>query len=272
MMLANQARTGIAFAERLLKQVILPRSLRFNGFATETTTTAQPSDDASLPTSFKRRRKEQLMVIPDVSEREYAAKVIHGRSIFAPIRHEKTHGIPVASLHVRGYNHRELDLFLHFASHAASALAIPVSEPIRLPTQRSLWTVPKGPFVHKKAQENFERKVHKRMLQAWDATDNVVEHWLRYIQTYPQPGVGLRIVRWHRAPLGIGKKHTERTSQAQLKSQELENITNRQRVEEVAKNIVKQEMATAKIDEPTPKVITQKSEAPKESNTREKSG
>lgn len=198
------------------------------------------------------------MVSPTVTERDYASRIVHGRSVLAPLQHEKTHGIPVATIHVRGYNHRALDFFLHFASHAASALAIPVSQPVRLPTQRSLWTVPKGPFVHKKNQENFDRLVHKRLIKAWDATDGVVERWIRYIQTYPQPGIGLRIVRWRRAPVGIGKKHAERTSKTQMESMKLENITDRQKVEEVARNIVRQEMAAANLGEKAPKVVVQK--------------
>ena len=32
-----------------------------------------------------------------------------------------------------------------------------IERPVVLPTQRSLWTVLKGPFAHKKKQENFER-------------------------------------------------------------------------------------------------------------------
>ena len=210
------------------------------------------------------------MVTPEVTEREYASRIVHGRSVLKPLRHEKTHGIPVAVIHVRGYEHRELDLFMHFAAHAASSLAIPVSEMIRLPTQRRLWTVPKSPFVHKKAQENFERRVHKRMIKAWDANDSVVDRWINYIRSYPQPGIGMRIVRWHRAPVGIGRKHAERTSETMLQSQKLENVTDRQRVEELAKTIVKQEMEAAKLGGAKPKVIEAESEA-KEIGNSEKS-
>lgn len=231
-----------------------------SSFATEAAT---PRSSKRTPPPVPTRRKDELMVTPTVSEREYAAQVVHGRALLAPLQHEKTHGVPVVTLHVRGYNHRALDLFMHFASHAASSLAIPVSSAIRLPKQRSLWTVPKGPFIHKKAQENFERIVYKRMIKAWDATDNVVERWLHYIQSHPQPGIGLRIVRWQRAPVGIGRKHTERTSAGQMESLRLDNITDRQRVEEVARNIVKEEMAAANSRKPAPKVITSRNETQK---------
>lgn len=60
--------------------------------------------------------------------------------------------------------------------------------------------------MHKKSQENFERKVHKRLLKAWDADPDVVEMWLRYLTVNQLPGIGLRLVRWERMALGVGRK------------------------------------------------------------------
>ncbi|MBN1326737.1 MAG: 30S ribosomal protein S10 [Candidatus Cloacimonetes bacterium] len=42
--------------------------------------------------------------------------------------------------------------------------------PIPLPTERSLYTVLKSPHVNKKAQEQFEMLVHKRLLDIVDPT------------------------------------------------------------------------------------------------------
>lgn len=65
------------------------------------------------------------------------------------------------------------------------------------------------------------------MTEGSDATDNVVDRWIDYILPNPQLGIGMGIVRWHRAPPGIGRKHTEGASKAQLESQRLVNITDR---------------------------------------------
>ena len=200
------------------------------------------------------------MLTPTVSEPDYAATVVHGRAVQDPIYHPKTHGVPVALLHLRSFSTHELDLFIHFASHAASALGIPISRPVSLPTQRSLWTVPKGPFVHKKNQENFDRRTHKRLIKAFDATDTVVTRWLQYIQTYPQANVGMRVVRWYRAPLSIGQKHSDVSSESQKETMRLENVTDRQRVEELAKQIVAEEMAAANLGPAPVKEIVQKSD------------
>lgn len=181
------------------------------------------------------------MLAPDISEKDFSSRILHGRSVFSPLQHPKTHGIPVAAIHIRGHDHRALDLFAHFASHAAAALGIPFST-ARLPTQRSLWTVPKGPFVHKKNQENFERRVHKRVMTAWDATDGAVETLLGYLGRYPQPGIGLRVVRWRRVPLGFGRQAEKARSEKGLESLRMENVSDKQKVEDLARDIVEAEM------------------------------
>ena len=130
--------------------------------------------------------------------------LIHGRSAFLPILHPRTHGIPVANIHFRSHHIPLIKLFTHFALHAASSLGIPASNVIPLPTQRSLWTVIKGPFAHKKSQENFERKVHKRAIKAWDADPEVVQRWVMYLRKNAMPGVGMKVTTWDRVPLGIG--------------------------------------------------------------------
>jgi len=40
-----------------------------------------------------------------------------------------------------------------------------VSGPIPLPTKRTLFSVIRSPHVHKKSQEQFELKIHKRLLE-----------------------------------------------------------------------------------------------------------
>lgn len=183
-----------------------------------------------------------------VSEQEYASSVVHGRAVRPPYYHQKTHGIPVASLHFRSFHHRQLDFFVHFASHAAAALGIPVSKPVHLPTERRLWTVIRGPFAHKKSQENFERRTHKRLIKAWDADAEVVDMLVRYLETHAMPGVGMRAVRWRRAPVGVGEKITqELKSRLRLGGQDAGQVEagTKEKVKALGDAIVKREMAAA---------------------------
>lgn len=50
-----------------------------------------------------------------------------------------------------------------------------VSGPIPLPTERSMYSVIKSPFVHKKSQEQFEVKVHKRLIDIIDPTSKTID-------------------------------------------------------------------------------------------------
>ena len=175
---------------------------------------------------------------PQEAEYLYATTLVHGRSLRPAYYHPRTHNIPVATIHFRSYYPRLLDLFIHFTSHAAAALAIPISRTVYLPTQRSLWTVPRGPFVHKKSQENFERKVHKRLIKAWDADQEVVERWVRYLEKHPLPGVGIRVTRWQRAPVGIGAQIMGRVAE-QMK---LESASSSDKVKALGEEIIKAEL------------------------------
>ncbi|KZT60528.1 hypothetical protein CALCODRAFT_492309 [Calocera cornea HHB12733] len=132
----------------------------------------------------------------------------------------RTHGIPVALLHLRSYHIRLLDLFVHFSQHTAVSLGIPASGTRPLPSVRRLWTVPKSPFIYKSAQENFERITHKRVIKLWDANPAVLEVFFRYLEAHALAGVGMRTTRWDRAPLGFGGARLARAIQAGVGSKE----------------------------------------------------
>ena len=172
-----------------------------------------------------------------MEEHSYASKVVHGRGICPAYYHPRTHNIPVAVVQFRSYTPKLLDLFTHFATHAASSFAIPVSRPVYLPTQRSLWTVPKGPFAHKKAQENFERKVHKRVIKAWDADSLVVDRWLKYLRRHILAGVGVRSTKWERVPVGIGE-HMLKDATGKM---QLDSVSDAEKVKVLGDKIAREE-------------------------------
>ncbi|KAF9495562.1 ribosomal protein S10 [Pleurotus eryngii] len=206
-----------------------------------TGTSGSQLDSDSLPRPYS-----SLPANP--TEAEYASALIHGRSIHLPYYHPRTHDIPAASIQFRSHHPRLLDLFTHFASHAASSLGIPISRVAYLPTQRSLWTVPRSPFAHKKSQENFERRVHKRAIKAFDADPEVIDQWTRYIGRHALAGVGIRVVKWERMPLGVG---ADRLLSAM--SGLSQSAVNKERIRQLGDQIVRQEMAVLEKDaEPKP--------------------
>ncbi|KAI8994475.1 ribosomal protein S10 domain-containing protein [Pilobolus umbonatus] len=134
-----------------------------------------------------------------VTELPKAAEVVDEISeVFeVPKRVTPTHNIPVCNLQFRGYIPQKLDFYADFARRAAYHLGMPCSGTIPLPTQRSRWTVIRSPFVHKKSQENFERRTHKRLIQIKDADPEVVDRWLKYLTMNAPSGIGMRASRIH---------------------------------------------------------------------------
>ena len=134
--------------------------------------------------------------------------------------HRPTHGVHVATLHLRSYEDGvpNLDLFADFARRAAFAIGIPASGVAHLPTRTSLWTVPRSPFVHKKSQENFWRKTHSRAIKLYDANDQVVDRWLHFLRIHALPGVGQKAELFRYHELGVGNKLMEEAKALQRSS------------------------------------------------------
>lgn len=117
------------------------------------------------------------------------------------------HGIHVATLHLRSHTTEleHLAFFTSFALRAARALGLPTSGVIALPTKTSLFTVPRSPFAHKKSQENFWRKEHKRAIKVYDGNEEIVQAWLAYLRKEAMGGVGMKAQVITYRPVGWGK-------------------------------------------------------------------
>ncbi|WFD26332.1 hypothetical protein MNAN1_001313 [Malassezia nana] len=129
-----------------------------------------------------------------------------------------TYGIHVATLQLTAYNKKtfELDFFADFALRVAHAMQIPTGGIASLPIRTSLWTVPRGPFVHKKSQENFWRRIHRRSIKVYDASDVTIDRWLQFLRHHEMAGVASKVQLFRRYPLGVGQ---------QLMSQAVSDVT-----------------------------------------------
>lgn len=198
----------------------------------------------------------EVPLVPDVPIPNSAS--IAPLSLRLPDVHPRTHNIPVAMIHLRSPSPALLSLFLHFMLHAAYGLGIPVSRAASLPTARSLHTVLKSPFVHKKSQENFEQKVHKRAVKVWDADGEVVSKLVKYLEHNALAGVGMRVTRWERAEVGFGEaqmKHIKAESAASTR-------TTSDKVRALADSIVKQASKTAASSQPASTTSAGTSDSP----------
>jgi small subunit ribosomal protein S10 len=54
-----------------------------------------------------------------------------------------------------------------------------VSGPIPLPTRRSVYTVNRSPHVDKKSREQFEVRIHKRLIDIFSSTQKTIDSLMR---------------------------------------------------------------------------------------------
>lgn len=78
-------------------------------------------------------------------------------------------------IRVRAYEHKLLDTSVKQIMDTALRYEAEIIGPIPLPTERTSYTVNRGAFIDKNAREQFEMRVHKRVLDIMNPTPKVVE-------------------------------------------------------------------------------------------------
>ena len=76
---------------------------------------------------------------------------------------------------LRAYDHKLLDKSAEKIIRTAKATGAIISGPIPLPTKRSVYTVNRSVHVDKKSREQFEIKVHKRIVDLMNSTSKTVD-------------------------------------------------------------------------------------------------
>ncbi len=76
---------------------------------------------------------------------------------------------------IRAYDHKIIDQATRTIIETAERTGARVVGPIPLPTEKKKWTVNRSTFVHKNAREQFEMRVHKRIVDIMDATAKTID-------------------------------------------------------------------------------------------------
>jgi small subunit ribosomal protein S10 len=84
-------------------------------------------------------------------------------------------GIQKLRIRVRAYEYKVLDLSVKQIIDTAMRYDAKVLGPIPLPTQISKYTVNRSSFIYKNAREQFEMRVHKRLIDIMNPTPKVIE-------------------------------------------------------------------------------------------------
>lgn len=91
------------------------------------------------------------------------------------IKKEEAKYQPRIRIKVKSYDHRVIDEALKGIIEAISRSGAKVIGPIFLPTEKKKYTVLRSPFVHKDSRDQFEKRIHKRLLDIIDFNPQTLE-------------------------------------------------------------------------------------------------
>ena len=83
--------------------------------------------------------------------------------------------IPKLRIKVRAYEHKVLDASVKQIIDTALRFDAEILGPIPLPTEMKKYTVNRSSFVFKDAREQFEMRVHKRLIDILNPSPKVIE-------------------------------------------------------------------------------------------------
>lgn len=78
-------------------------------------------------------------------------------------------------IRLKAYDHRIIDKSSAKIIETAERTGAVVLGPIPLPTEKNKVTVLKSPFVHKDSREQFEMRIHKRLIDVLDPSAKTID-------------------------------------------------------------------------------------------------
>lgn len=95
-----------------------------------------------------------------------------------PKKAKKTQAAEAVSrlrIRVRAYESKILDLSVKQIMDTALRYDAEIQGPIPLPTEKKIYTVNRAAFVYKNAREQFEMRIHKRLIDIVNPSGKVIE-------------------------------------------------------------------------------------------------
>ena len=82
---------------------------------------------------------------------------------------------PKIRIKLRAYDHKVIDNSARQIVETALRYGAEVSGPVPLPTETRKYTVNRSSFIHKDAREQFEMRVHKRLIDILTPNSRVID-------------------------------------------------------------------------------------------------
>lgn len=80
---------------------------------------------------------------------------------------------------LKSYDHNLIDKSAERIVRTVKQTGAVVSGPIPLPTKKTVYTVLRSPHVDKKSREQFESRVHKRLIDILSSTQKTIDALMR---------------------------------------------------------------------------------------------
>ena len=97
------------------------------------------------------------------------------KSAPAPKAPEIPQGAQRIRIRLKAYDHKVIDQSVKQIIDTALRTGAKVAGPIPLPTDRSSYTVVRSPHIFKDSREQFEMRVHKRLIDITEPTSKTVD-------------------------------------------------------------------------------------------------
>jgi small subunit ribosomal protein S10 len=78
-------------------------------------------------------------------------------------------------IRLKAYDHYSLDRSTKEIARTVIRTGAKIVGPVPLPTKRTVYTVLRSPHVDKKSREQFETRIHKRVIEIYDSTPQTVD-------------------------------------------------------------------------------------------------
>jgi len=82
-------------------------------------------------------------------------------------------------IRLKAYDHASLDHSSDEIVSTAKRTGARISGPVPLPTKRTIYTVLRSPFIDKKSREQFETRIHKRLIDIYDSNPQTVDSLMK---------------------------------------------------------------------------------------------
>ena len=76
---------------------------------------------------------------------------------------------------IRGYDHKILDISTRQIVETAMRANAEIAGPVPLPTETRRYTVNRSTFVHKDSRDQFEIRVHRRLVDIFNPTPKLID-------------------------------------------------------------------------------------------------